>query len=672
MTAQDELFVFNGIDGSCGDYLLSPMDTEAVVGLAQGRKIDEVQQEAALRHESMLRDHFAPREDVDPKSIAQSGWGVVFAHDADPAVREALQPLLDHRKAEAASINPDRYREFWGAHAYRPKERKPAFLSRHKAPTSGPVDPDRMPYYLLIVGSPEKISCEFQAQLDLQYAVGRLHFDTLEEYDNYARSVIASERGEVAVARRLGMWGPRHDRATEMSSDGLIAGLDRYVRDKAPDWEVDVRVDAQGTKTELAKMLGGPETPAVLLTGSHGVGFPHGDPRQIPHQGALLCQEWAGRRGRVPPEVYFSGEDLGESARLAGLIAFLFACYGGGTPKHDAFFHAKGKRREIAPHAFFAGLPTRMLGHPHGGALAAVAHVERAWGCSFYEPKSGHQIAVFESFMKRLLDGHPVGSALDCFGNRYGELSSGLLEKLEELEYGGHISPTEIANDWTANNDARNYVVLGDPAVRVPVVDKEQAKERPTLDLGTPGARSGPSMAAAPEAASVAASEARASARANAAPPANAGSESTGSEATGSESGALESFGLFSKDPDDSSDDAKSSGLGQSLRSFASRLGSKISDAITDMSTLDVKTYVVSNADDMTVHRGKVEGAQLRAYTRINLDGDTTACLPQRDGEIDQTILEMHMRMVEQAQRTRVELLETLVRAATSLMSVGK
>jgi hypothetical protein len=124
-----------------------------------------------------------------------------------------------------------------------------------------------------------------------------------------------------------------------------------------------------------------------------------------------------------------------------------------------------------------------MLSHPRGGALAAVAHIERAWGCSFYTPKVGHQIAVFESFMYQLLLGKPIGYAMECFGTRYGELSAGLVEKLEELKYGGEISELEIANDWTANNDARNYVILGDPAVRVAVANDAEALPRPVIDM---------------------------------------------------------------------------------------------------------------------------------------------------------------------------------------------
>ncbi|MCA9651361.1 MAG: hypothetical protein H6712_10700 [Myxococcales bacterium] len=653
--AEPNEFVFNGVDGSTGGPLTRPMTPEEVAALALGKGRDEIDDDATEHHENV--ENYLPRADVDPQDLAQAGWGMIFAHGADPKIREALQPLLDYRREQASRIDERRFRLVDETMGYRPDEGKKKLLRRLKAPTSGPVEPDRLPYYLLLVASPAEIPTELQAQLALQYAVGRLCFQTpdgktdYDAYDSYARSVIASDRGEVAVARRFGLFGVKHDRATTLSAEGLVANVHRYLGEHFPDWTVDQRLEAEATKAQLGTMLGGDQTPAVLFTASHGMGFPMGDSRQLAHQGALLCQDWDKKPGRVSESSYFAGDDVSASAKLAGLIAFFFACYGGGTPQLDAFFHRAGKASAIAPRPFFAQLPTRLLGHPQGGALAVVGHIERAWGCSFFDAKSGYQTAVFESFLYELLSGKRIGNAMERFGQRYGELSAGLVDKLEDLKYGSkEVSETEVANDWTENNDARNYLLLGDPAVRVPVVDDAEVAPRPTIEArSTPVTQSSSGVAQAP--------------------PEGAGDGV--------------SYGWFSRDKDEGAEAvaaeegappeaAASGGALDSLRGFVAKLGERISSALDDMAHLEIKTYVTSEMDRIQVRGDDVEGAQLRAYTRIALDGDMVVCLPERDGEIDRAILEIHQRMVQQAQTTRTELMKTIVQAAASLMGPTK
>src|SRR5262249_9559216 len=155
---------------------------------------------------------------------------------------------------------------------------------------------------------------------DVQYAVGRIHFPTTQEYARYAASVVAAETGPARRPRRVGFFGVRNadDPATEQSADLLVAPLRPTLAGAFPDWVAPPILAGDATRERLGRLLGGGEAPALLFTASHGVAFPLGDVRQLPDQGALVCQDWPGPRQwgnrPIPREHYLAADGVADTA----------------------------------------------------------------------------------------------------------------------------------------------------------------------------------------------------------------------------------------------------------------------------------------------------------------------------------------------------------------------
>jgi hypothetical protein len=207
----------------------------------------------------------------------------------------------------------------------------------------------------------------------------------------------------------------------------------------------------------------------MLFTASHGLGWPLGHPDQRQAQGSLLAQDWA-RQGPVSPAEYFSGADVEDNARLHGLVGFFFACYSVGTPDFDACLIDRNRGPiRISDQAFVSALAQRLLSHPRGGALAVIGHVDRAWGFSIKPRGLGAQLEPYRNLINRILTGEPVGHATRDFSLKYAILSADLLLMLDRTKPGPRPDDEELAWTWIACNDAQNYIVLGDPAVRIRV-----------------------------------------------------------------------------------------------------------------------------------------------------------------------------------------------------------
>ena len=339
--------VFNGIDAVTGLYLPSP-SVEDISKALQGEPPKAIAPSLVAKRDSGAAALGLPF-DVDGRKLDEAGWALLFAHDATPEIFDALHALRTLREEQAG----ERYKVFKDAAGYRRDDTVTQWLGRQGAEVGMP-QVAVVPYYILIVGGPDAIPFRFQYELGVNYAVGRLHFDSADEYRHYADSV-AAERSAVgdATPKRASFFGVCNDddRATQMSRTMLVEPLAVALeaRHKAK-WQVERVYGGDATKAGLAKCL--QSSPSLLFTASHGMAFPKGHANQGAHQGALLCQDWPGplvHRGAIDPSLYFAGEDVADGADLAGSVAFHFACYGAGTPLYDDSAAAGARARRSRP-----------------------------------------------------------------------------------------------------------------------------------------------------------------------------------------------------------------------------------------------------------------------------------------------------------------------------------
>ena len=183
-----------------------------------------------------------------------------------------------------------------------------------------------------------------------------------------------------------------------------------------------------------------------------------------------MCQDWEGY-GQIGEAEWFAAADLPDDARMHGMIHFLFACYGGGWEKLDTFRDGPGgTARQVALAPGVARLPQALLAHPNGGALAVLAHVDRAWSYSFRTLNNANQNSGLREVVRCLLLGQRIGSATDRFNMQWGALAAPLADAMRAADP-SIATARRIARLWIARDDARNYTILGDPAVRLRVGD---------------------------------------------------------------------------------------------------------------------------------------------------------------------------------------------------------
>jgi hypothetical protein len=463
---EDEL-VFNGVDADSGSYLFARTRLEQVARVIRAQQPDPehvANLEARERAETEKKLTLAFGR--NPTRLDEAGWALVVADDIGPEIVDALAPLRDWRRQQAGEL----YRELSGpADGVHVGEDSQDFLIRHGVAPNDVADPRQLPYYVLLVGGPDHVPFSLQYQLGLQRAVGRLHFDTAAEYARYAENVVTAETSPPPIPStpRVHVFATRNpgDFPTALSSSRLADPLVQDLKETAA--EVDADIGETATKQRLNEIFTSEERLDLLFTATHGVAKSGQGQRDM--QGALLCQEWQGpvhEPKPLAPAEYFGAGDLDSSRPVSATVIFSFGCYSAGTPHMTDFIDMPTPAASADP-PFVARLAQQLLSHPRGGCLAFVGHVDRAWNCSFLWKGIQPRILPFTNTISAFLSGLPLGLAMEYVSARYATTATQLVDLLHQTRaWGRVVDDRELANLWIATNDARNFLLVGDPAIR--------------------------------------------------------------------------------------------------------------------------------------------------------------------------------------------------------------
>src|SRR5262249_6183195 len=160
---------------------------------------------------------------------------------------------------------------------------------------------------------------------------------------------------------------------------------------------------------------------------------------------------------RVERSHVVAAEDILPDASLLGTILLLFSDRTAGqstqTIYSARFDPAPPQEPRVGP------LANRLLSLPRGGALAVLGHIDQLWLTSFrFEAEYG--FALMEKLLRRLLDGHTIGSAGDLLGQRYNQLRARLDDVLRAAFLDRQrVDEKRLDQLRIAMLDARNYAV---------------------------------------------------------------------------------------------------------------------------------------------------------------------------------------------------------------------
>ena len=421
-----------------------------------------------------------------PDDLARQRWGIIApAGELGDRLIDAIAPLVAQRRRQQGAVREYRVPERmtmeeaarWKKRVFRP----------------GTDLDDDLPRYQLILGDLDQVPLALQQVQASDGFVGRIAFDDLDGYRAYAAKVVdwedrpraATEADAILHAVRDGTAATRRGHEALIAPGADILRRRRTLHDVRYG-ELRVTGSERPSPAELWAAAA-VDRPGVLLSLGHGVGVPRGAAtrdaaRQRREQGALSF----GSGGVM------TGADVAGRGILPGGVWLAVACFAAGTAETSDYRHWLDTLRRTGHAAsdiehvldtlahdrpFVAALPKAALADP-SGPLAFVGHVDLAWVYSFFDlddrPRRRPDRLI--GVMQALLNGHRAGVAVRKLTRFFAEVNTELTA-LENAHTAAGAAPlddrasTRRGHLWMLRQDLAGYVLLGDPAVRLPIRD---------------------------------------------------------------------------------------------------------------------------------------------------------------------------------------------------------
>jgi len=406
-------------------------------------------------------DFIGSEKKADPQKIVWSYIVHTYDDDYDQIIK-AVTPLGEFHDME----NPQDPLEFACENDFQ--------WSRWIKNNINKKDPEQIPTHILIVANPEQIPFGFQSRLSKRAKIGRICFDEIKHYENYVNKVTTlSKTPPPNLKKHASFFATNYGKkdVTWYSFNELATPLKQYLDDK--NIPADMAELECMTHSSLVKKLKTTDSALVFFAG-HGIGNVTKE-NQKDLQGAFCCQDWINTR---KDSELFTACDVPDEPFLEGSMFINFSCFGYGTPKEDDIvkFSTTGDRtrKTLSEESFVAALPKKLLAHPRG-PIGYIGHSNSLYLSGFYTKNATipddqkRDISAFLHMLAYLFKKDTLGKSIEYMNDMAGEEADRFSDSVLRFQGGDKTRETkfEIAESFFQSHDIDNYLLFGDPAIKL-------------------------------------------------------------------------------------------------------------------------------------------------------------------------------------------------------------